>query len=607
MVRFTLGLLFFFWIWSTNATAEERLRHLLPSATVFITDANPSSAAIPDATYFQPYSRPYINIGTRKHSVWIALNITNDTNVSITKALILTSPLLETVRLYRDGNVSRTEEKGVSSLHASRNTLHPYFTLKLPPHSSTTLHLYIHSHYTPVDTAVLLADEGDFIRIDRNRQFQIILLIGFILALALYSFVLFLYTKDRAYAYYGLYLLALIYQQMTYLGLTQIYLPDWFNAVDMRIPVIKITLLIITAALFAMHFLKIDKNGKLHRTYIAFVYIALAEMAILNLTPFYNLDIVIFTGAAFITFNLAAGIVRYAQGFKEARFFIAGFAVVFLSYALIILDALGVSTIMQRFQSLLIYGTAFEALVLSLAFADRYLILKREKAAVDKAIKHEYETRQKRITEEVERKTKALNDALHTKELLVHEIHHRVKNNLQLILSILRLQKDECEDSSLQATLDDLEYRIGAIAKSYELLLTTDKPEEIDMQQYIEALAEEIRIGYGKAYENIDMHIECAITLPLKQAVYLGLILNELVTNAFKHAFVPEIQGRISIVMQRHSDKLVVFVRDSTDGFAFDKAEGLGLTLIKTLVRQQLRGTIKYDSTRNRYIIEVPL
>jgi two-component sensor histidine kinase len=579
--------------------------HLLPHAEVFIDDINRSLHQIRNNKHFYPYKHEYVNIGTQRRTVWITLRLKNDTDTPDSKAIVLTSPLIETAVLY-DMNASLLQRKGTRYLDTSHHSLQPYFTVTLPPASVTTYYIRLHSHYTPLDTALILTDEKTFIRTDRQRQFQIILLIGFILALALYSFVLFFYTKDRAYAYYALYLLALIYQQMTYLGLTQIYLPDWLNAVDLRIPVVKITLLIVTAALFAMHFLKIKKSEPLHRIYRAFIFISFIEMALLNLTALYNLDAVIFTGAAFITFNLVAGIIRYKQGFKEARFFVIGFTVVFFSYMLIIFDALGLTSIMQRFQSLLIYGTAFEALVLSLAFADRYLILRKEKAKLNRQIKEEYETREKRISQEVSRKTEALNRALHTKELLVREIHHRVKNNLQLILSILRLQRDESNEPRLDAALEDLEHRINAIAKSYEMLLTTDKLEDVDMGRYIRELIEDIRISYGDAYDKVHITIDANITMPLKQAVYLGLVINELVTNAFKHAFKPHRTGELRIALHRKNKNIELIIEDSGGGYEHNKSDSLGLALIKTLIYQQLNGTMHYERKNARYNIEVP-
>jgi len=136
------------------------------------------------------------------------------------------------------------------------------------------------------------------------------------------------YTKDKSYSFYSFYLFFLVYQQLTYLGLTQIYFPPYFVLIDIAIPVIKINLLIITSALFAMYFLKIHRRPLLQKGYKIFIFIALLEIIVLSFPSMYNLDIVILTGALFIVFNLFAGIFTYLTGYKQARLFIVGFTIV---------------------------------------------------------------------------------------------------------------------------------------------------------------------------------------------------------------------------------------------------------------------------------------
>lgn len=439
---------------------------------------------------------------------------------------------------------------------------------------------------------------------DRFQQLVDILLIGFVLALMLYSFILYFYTKDKSYLFYSFYLFALIYQQFTYLGLTQIYMPLSLIAIDAQIPVFKVNLLVITAALFAMHFLKTRYLGKLHKVYKLFIAISVLEIALLSNAHFYNLYIVIFTGALFIFFNLIAGVIAYKNGNKQARLFIVGFSIVCFSYLLIILDAIGVTSIMQEYQNILMFGTAFEALILSLAFADRYIILQKEKANVDAQILQESTNRANMIQNEVINKTKELNTALETKELLLKEVHHRVKNNLQIILSMIRLQNDNIKDPLVSEKFTNLENRINAISKTYNMLLIKDNLEEIDMQEYVESLLPDIQESVNDYHQDIKIVTDIQAKIPLKESVYIGLILNELVTNAYKYAF-DDKEGHISITLKQSKQDYLLIIEDDGKGYDSDKKpKSLGLKLIHTLIYNQLEGTMDIETDNHcKYII----
>lgn len=556
----------------------------------------------------KPYHKKYVNTGMLSGTIWIKFTLTNKTHQSIKKIVTLTSALLEHIALYAQGSRNNPRLKGVSHIKKGHHTLFPYFTIALDAQASKEYYLQIKSTLTPVDFALNLEDEKTYFTKDRSQQFVNILLVGFVFALALYSFILFFYTHDKSYIYYSLYLFALICQQMTYLGLTQIYFPLKIIAVDMQIPVLKVNILVITAALFAMHFLKIEQIPRLYFLYKLFIALSIIEIVLLGSGYFYNLNIVIFTGALFIIFNLLAGIISYKRGQKQARLFIVGFGIVFISYALIILDALGINSVVQGFRNILMFATAFEALILSLAFADRYAILQKEKEKADMRILMESEQRNSIIKQEVLKKTKELSIALEAKELLVKEVHHRVKNNLQMILSIIRLQNDEIEDKQVSQKFVDLESRINAISKTYSMLLEKDNLEEIDMQEYIDALLADVHNIFEIQEQHISIKTDIDAHIPLRQCVYIGLIVNELVSNAYKYAFDSE-GGTIAVSLHQEGDYSILIIEDNGKGFVIDKrSKTLGLKLVHTLVYKQLGAQMEADTkNRTKYTIRFKL
>jgi len=572
---------------------------LLEHSSVYLDDRDLRIEEIIKKNLFKVYLNPYINIGTSQDNIWIKLELYNSTQQPIEKLLILTSSLLEDIALYKEGELDSPVIKGVSNINTVHTTLSPYFTIHLEANASQTYYLKVHSFYEPVDFTLKLQDKDTYLVQDRAEQFVNIMLIGMVLALMFYSFLVSFYTKDKSYSFYSFYLFFLVYQQLTYLGLTQIYFPAYFVVIDIAIPVIKINLLIITSGLFAMHFLKIQQRPLLHLGYKFFIIIAVLEIFILSLPHMYNLDIVILTGALFIVFNLIAGIFTYLKGYKQARLFIVGFTIVFASYVLMILDALGMTSIMQDFRNILMFGTAFEALILTLAFADRYIILQEEKEKVDANLLAELRNRSSMIETEVIEKTKELNHAVETKELLLKEVHHRVKNNLQIILSIIRLQNDEVEDKEVSEKFINLENRINAISHTYNMLLIKNDLEEIDMKEYIDSLLSDVHETLNTKGQQIDISTDIDAVVPLRESVYIGLIINELVTNAYKYAF-EDIKGSIYISLHHQENHFILIVEDDGKGFVVNNThKSLGRKLIHTLVYDQLDGEMELDTDKH--------
>ncbi|MEA2048283.1 MAG: 7TM diverse intracellular signaling domain-containing protein [Campylobacterota bacterium] len=592
---------------SIDTSSPEKIS-LLQHSAVYIDKENLPSKVIMNEKSFVPYHQVYINKGVTSETIWITFTLKNDSAQNIDKLLVLSSPLVGYIALYDKTFNTPPIVKGAAHIAGKHATLFPYFKLSLPPHTSKTYILEVKSKINPIDFGLWLQNEKEYLQEDQMQQFIDILLVGIVLALMLYSFILAIYTKDKSYLYYSFYLFALIYQQLTYLGLTQIYFPLSFVTLDIRITVFKITLLVITAALFSMHFLKSKNMPAIHKGYRVFIFISLAEMFILSIPKFYNLHIVILTGALFIIFNLSAGIFSYNKGNTQARLFIIGFGIVFISYLFIILNAIGVTSIMQDFQNILMFSTAFEALILSLAFADRYTLLQKEKEKVDRQIISESKHRTKMIEKEVEIKTLALNDALESKELLLQEVHHRVKNNLQIILSIIRLQNDEIENQHMTEKFNNLENRINAISKTYNMLLIKDNHEEVEMQEYIDSLLLDIQETINHDTVNIEIKTEIDATIPLRESVYIGLIINELLTNTYKYAF-DDHRGTVFISLQHQNNHYTLCVQDDGKGFTPEEfTNSLGLQLIHTLVYDQLGGEMETSTnSHTQYTIRFTL
>ena len=219
----------------------------------------------------------------------------------------------------------------------------------------------------------------------------------------------------------------------------------------------------------------------------------------------------------------------------------------------------------------------------------------------------EMQNRQDIIEKEVDQKTKELQKIAEEKTVLLRELHHRVKNNLQLILSITRLQQHDLKDKKLDNEFQKLQNRIKAIAKTHEILCDNDDITNVDMSEYIGELCEEIESGFMQG--NIDIDINVMATLPLREAVYVGLIVNEIMSNSIKHAFDDD-GGEIHLYLAKISGEYILRITD--DGKGYDKVSlrggSLGLKLMEALVVDQLDGVIETQSdSRFGYIIKFRL
>jgi len=187
-----------------------------------------------------------------------------------------------------------------------------------------------------------------------------------------------------------------------------------------------------------------------------------------------------------------------------------------------------------------------------------------------------------------------LRESLGEKELLLREVHHRVKNNMQVISSLLAMQSTSGDPEVLRK-LEDSQHRIRTIALIHEQLYQQTELARIDTQSYLKVLAHHLVQSYGKAEQvNLDLDVD-NLNLDLDQSLACGLIVNELLTNAFKYAFEDGRAGRVSLRLKELPDGMrLLEVADDGRGFqpkTGEKRRTLGTSLVAKLARQ-LRGKV---------------
>jgi two-component sensor histidine kinase len=189
-----------------------------------------------------------------------------------------------------------------------------------------------------------------------------------------------------------------------------------------------------------------------------------------------------------------------------------------------------------------------------------------------------------------------LSESLGRKETLLREVHHRVKNNLQIVASLLTMQAGAASDGYVRQALSDAVSRISTIALIHAQLCEGANLSSVDMRIFVHELVNSVRRTlWDSSAITTTLHIE-PLSLALHLATPCGLIISELVTNAFTHAFVPAERGTIEIRLTADDHTVRVVVRDNGRGLPRDaevpQSRGLGLQLVRLLATRQLRGRV---------------
>jgi PAS domain S-box-containing protein len=191
--------------------------------------------------------------------------------------------------------------------------------------------------------------------------------------------------------------------------------------------------------------------------------------------------------------------------------------------------------------------------------------------------------------------------SLREKEVLLSEIHHRVKNNFEIISSLLDMSRMDTENQEIKNILLSSRTRIHSMAMIHSQLYQSEWFDRIDMARHINELAENLQLLY-QSEKRINMKIETSeVFLSINQAIPCALILNELITNSLKHAFVDKEKGKIQVSIHNPDDNTILLrVKDDGDGISesvdVKPVGGLGLKLVKQLVVGQLNGEIRFNT-----------
>ncbi len=535
---------------------------------------------------FQKSSLSIINLGIAPDTaLWIRFTLQNSTDKVLYKTLEYANPETEEIDFFSD---NQHIKDGMFHHRKNRRAINPAFEIELQPYEEKLIYIKAHCKISTMIAKLTLWNNVDFIHQNFEHKLFVFLFFSVIATLFLYNLMLYIFTKDMAYFYYIAYLFSMMFFQSVYLGVAQLY---FFNN-EVSIFITKgtigyISLLVIPIILFTMEFLNTQQFKKLHKFLKSFLYI-LPIITILSFNNFlFDLHIMlVFFPLAFML--IFTGIYAYISGVEEAKFYLVGWSALIISLALSVYQSIG-GTLNYKYMNELAF--MFEAFMFSIALAHKIKIITRAKHLADEKLIAFQRGEQELLQNLVNAKTKELRSSLEEKEILYKELNHRVKNNLQMILSLIELQINKASGSDTKEELRVTKNRISSIAELYEILHLKEELQNFQTLSYFSSIVKTIQKNFTQKVE-IKYDIQHNVTL--NHAIYSGLILNELVTNSFKYAF--KISGIINISTYIKDGVSYMVVKDNGVGFNTNNSSSLGLIIVETLTKKQLQGNLIIES-----------
>ena len=525
-------------------------------------------------------------------TVWIKFTLQNTTNKPMTKILEYANALTTNIEFY-DIKANKMKKEGLLNINRQRKSLTPKFRISLKPKETKTYYLKVSSKVTTLIIKLNLWDTIKFYKKEIQHQFILALFFGAMFILAIYNIFIYFFTKDISYLYYVLYILGVTIHHSMYIGIAHLYFinNNWMQFFLDIAPII-ITFPIYALALFTKSFLHIENQSIHNKILLSFLILIPISLIIIivdnDLYKYRNILPLLLT-----IYLIYLTIYNTIKKNRQAYFILFGWNIIFIAIVAMNLSSGGIFNVYKYFNYIIELAFVLEGIVFSIALSDKINNLQMEKNEANKKLIEQQKNETERLELKVEEKTIDLKTALDEKGLLLKELNHRVKNNMQTIVSLIRLQSDEIEDKKYKDILSTIQNRISAMGHLHELLYQKDNMSHINAYEYFSIIIDELKYTYDN---KVSVSLDIKTELKLQQAIYCGLILNELMTNAFKYAF-PEKEGNIEVSLHKEDELIKLIVKD--DGIGYEKQQkpnSLGLILIDTLTKKQLNGEVNIKS-----------
>ena len=525
--------------------------------------------------------------------VWVKFTIHNTENKAISKILEFDNPLVTDILLYESNELIGKE--GLLNKRVERKTVNPTFLINLDKDETKTYYMEVFSKKTSLTLKLNLYSYDDFYSKEIFHQIILSLFFGAMIILALYNLSIYFMIKDISYFYYVAYIVTLVLHHLLYVGFGSLYI---FNSFLMSYIIdyaaIFVSLPVIFLSLFSKSFLQTVQYRKINMALNSLLVILVLSVLFFIFTDYFAKyrNVIPISGMAYLFFIT---LYSFFKKNNQAKLILFGFSAILFAGLMMYLSAAGIIGVDLSSYYLVEISFVLEALVFSIALANRIKRLQEEKNKIQTKLIEEQKNTEVKLNNLVAKKTNKLEIALEEKEILLRKLNHRVKNNMQTIISLIRLQNDEIEDVKINMLLSTIQNRISAMSHLHELLYRKDTITFVNAYEYFERIVNEIQQSFEY---DIEVEYDTNCTLNAESAIYCGLIINELLTNSFKHAFSEKKSGFIKIDFFKDDNEYFLIYSDNGKGYnPTIKKESLGLILIETLTKKQLKAKLVINST----------
>ena len=552
------------------------------------------------------------NFGTSSSTFWVKFSITNRT-LSDKILLALEFPELNEVTFYyQDSNHQYQFIKNGQNVRVKdRNYNHQdyIFDLLLNPNQTKTYYLKVKTDEDVILPVKIGSEKALFELLD-VQDFIFGVYYGILLIMLFYNLGVYFLVKDKSYIYYILYILFVGLVQLCFLGHGFKYI--WTDSIWLSENMVYLSGIGsgIFVLFFASHFLSVKNNlPKLkYGVYIlSFIYFIALLFVFLN-QKILAFNTINFTAFLVSIYLILISIILIKKGSREAKYFLFAWSWFFIGVIIFVLRNFGFLPFNAYTYYVLQIGSSVGLFLLSLALADKIKTYRKQKDNAQQQVLEELRIKKdliKKHNDELDKKVKdrtlklekanaELAKKNEEKVAMMKEIHHRVKNNLQIVNSLLRLQSHEFKDQKIIGVFEECQHRVVSMAMLHERMYKSDDIKRIDIKDHLTLLIEDLLNTY-QLDKKIEVELEIEdVTLGMKTLVPLGLIINEIITNALKYAFNDIDEPKITVSLHSlPNNKYSFVIGDNGVGInEFIKDDSFGNELIEVFT-EQINGTIE--------------
>lgn len=511
--------------------------------------------------------------------------------------LYLTEPFFEEVNLFEQQKgewIKRSNGLSISLDSRDMKDISPAFFINIEQNSTKTFYIQTFAKFAQFGEFHIYTEKESITQYRLLVTALYTLFFGALIFIIIFNLFLYLTIKDRIYLYYVGYIFFHTLFVFAFSGLDiYIGLLPWHYELHLSIP-----LLIIFLTLFSIRFLEIQKY--LCYTYtllkaMIWIYLILTILTLIEFNPWYQM----ITAMASLTYIilLYVSIRMWYLGHTKAKYYLLAMVIYTSTIAIMsfMINGWMENNNITRYAFLI--GSFVEVVLFSLILANRFNDIQNERILIKNELLDIKDKNEKFLENEVQLRTNEIRTLLDDKELLLKEVYHRVKNNFQIVISMLSLELNKYKDPQHRSSFVELINRIKSMSMVHQFLYDSDKLSQIQSEDYLLKIIKEVKKVYEKRTINITSTIDSCI-LSVDEAMVLGIIANEVLNNSIKHH--NNTICNISLTFKKINDTVHLSIQDDGIGFVYqkeNKTDGLGLKLIEQFSKKLTSS--KFNLTAN--------